>query len=168
MDLTTEPIGYSHHADPGEPTTGKPRLSISDNEAEILSALAAGKVVLEIGTGLGVSTRALARHAFMVDTVDPDAWVHQTIVPELIRDHPNVLAVDNRKLLAPPYDLIFIDGSHDTSDVTNDIMFAENLLGAGGLIVCHDARYSNVRAALTHDDWRFIETEHVLAWRCVR
>ena len=167
MGLHEEKIGWSHSDDPGEPTTGKPRLSISDKEAEILSALAAGKTVLEIGTGLGVSTRALARYAYAVDTIDVDPWVAGTIVPKLLEECPNVRAFGTREG-HEFYDLVFIDGSHDTNAVLDDLAFAEQHILGSALIVCHDARYSNVRQALIGDSWNFIQTEHVLAYRYLR
>ena len=64
MKLVPQENGsYTHPADPGEPTTGTPRLSVTELEADILAALVAGRDVLEIGTGLGVSTRAMAATA---------------------------------------------------------------------------------------------------------
>jgi hypothetical protein len=70
---------YSHPEDPGEAYYGgsPKRLSVTDEEAEILAKLATGMTVLELGTGLGVSTKALASTAKSVITVDPDPWVRE-------------------------------------------------------------------------------------------
>lgn len=159
MTLTRAAIGYVDTDDPGEPSTGKPRLSISDQEASILSALAAGRRVYEIGTGLGVSTRALARWATEVVTQDVDPWVAVTIAPTL--DLANVTCVQDRdERCGVPFDLVFIDGNHTTSVVREDIQFARSL--RPDVIVMHDAHYDNVKRAL-HGDWLILDTEHGLA-----
>lgn len=166
MTLAQAELGYWHTNDPGEPTTGKPRLSVTDLEASILTALGAGRCVLEIGTGLGVSTRALATHALTVVTIDPDRWVHETIVPQL-RETNSRIHAQNHRGLAERFDLAFIDGSHATNDVLEDIAFVSKHLRHHSLIVCHDARYENVRPAVTGPGWHLIETEHRLAYRYV-
>lgn len=159
MTLIEAEVGYLHSDDPGEPSTGKPRLSISDNEANILVGLAAGRMVFEIGTGLGVSTRALARYAISVITQDIDPWVAITIAPTLAV-LPNVTCIQDRRKYEPLVDLVFIDGDHNTDAVTEDITFARSL--HPHLIVLHDAKYPNVARALD-DNWLIIDSEHGLA-----
>lgn len=126
-----EPGNYLHNSDPGEATAGNaPRISITEEEAELLAAaVTPGGFVLEIGTGLGVSTRALARDAGWVHTVDPDPWVRDVIVPDLPRNVTHWRSVgefmdewfipgDSR------LEMIFIDGSHDYESVRIDTQFA--------------------------------------------
>lgn len=85
--MIPHPKGGRYRADdPGEPTTGVPRVSIADDEVELLASLVAGKRVLEIGTGLGVSARAMASTATEVVTVDIDPWVHANVWPLLPRN----------------------------------------------------------------------------------
>lgn len=164
--LTESGAGYTRPDDPGEPTTGKPRVSITDNEANILSALAAGQWVAELGTGLGVSTRALAKYAEQVDTVDVDDWVAGNVWPELIAEHSNVVCWHDRDTIRSA-DLVFIDADHDAESVRDDIEWAKRLLrNGGGLIVCHDTRYAHVKRGLemsSVDDWLYIDTEHGLS-----
>lgn len=134
-------------ADPGEvgyPDTPR-RGSISERECAILAELARNKMVLEIGTGLGVSTRALASTAYRVDTIDIDPWVIENI-------HPNVAparAFTSRADLVAKYDLAFIDGNHYPTSVVEDVQFAMSVMQDGGLIVLHDSRLKMVK-----DGWR--------------
>lgn len=159
---------YTSPDDPGEPVIEKPRVSITEDEAKILSAIAAGRSVFEIGTGLGVSTRALARWAHVVVTHDIDPWVHENVWPDLPK---NVVRAPER--LDPSWwsvSLVFIDGNHATDAVLEDIEFARSL--EPQLIVLHDAKYDNVRRAILTDegrwdeapDWTFLDTHHGLAF----
>lgn len=162
--LIAAEVGYEFVGDPGEPSTGKRRLSISDREAEILSGFARDRAVLELGTGLGVSTRALAQHARSVITVDIDAWVAAAIWPTLA-DLPNVSKVDHRGQLMESFvfDLAFIDADHSTAAVREDIGFCRLHMSPGGKIVLHDARYPSVIRGLSGEKHEYIETEHGLA-----
>lgn len=154
-------VGYDHPEDPGEPTTLKPRLSVSDMEAGILSALGARRRVFEIGTGLGVSTRALAWRARCVVTEDVDPWVNEVIAPTL-EDLHHVTCIRDREPYGPmEFDLVFIDGDHGTQAVRDDLAYARSLHPE--LIVLHDANYDNVKHGLSGDDWLIIPTEHGLA-----
>jgi len=149
---------YVHGDDPGEPTTGEPRLSITEVEGEMLAVLAAGRSVLEFGTGLGVSTRALARTARKVYTVDIDEWVQETIWPTL---PDNVSTCDDRDRL-PIVDMVFIDGDHTEEGTAADVAAAMRL--ASEVIVMHDTSAPTVRSACD-DEWLFIGTTHGLGVR---
>lgn len=154
---------YTHPDDTGEPTTLKPRVSITDDEGAILSGLAAGRNVFEIGTGLGVSTRALARWACRVVTHDIDPWVQHNIWPDLLLV-AGVTPTRDDYVSPRNFDLVFIDGDHATEAVQRDITFAADIEPV--LIVCHDAKYLNVRRAIESADfldWLFLDTEHGLA-----
>lgn len=155
---------YFDEDDPGEPSTGIPRLSVTEEEAKILSAIAAHRKVLEIGTGLGVSTRALAKWAKWVVTIDIDPWVHENVFPDL-EQHGNVSVADNRDDFPHKhdFDIVFIDGDHNLPQVKEDIRFARS--HCHGIIVCHDAKYSDV--SLATDGWLTLDTTHGLAiWPC--
>ena len=159
MNLIPHSTGsYVHGDDPGEPTTGEPRLSITEVEGEMLAVLAAGRSVLEFGTGLGVSTRALARTARKVYTVDIDEWVQQTIWPTL---PDNVSTCDDRDHL-PIVDMVFIDGDHTEDGTAADVAAAMRL--ASEVIVMHDTSAPTVRSACD-DQWLFIGTQHGLGVR---
>lgn len=147
--------------DPGEPSTGKPRLSVTDLEASILSALVHNLTVVEIGTGLGVSTKALARTANRVHTVDIDPWVHSDVWPTL---PPNVIRHKDTSKLPAVVDAMFIDGDHSTAATAADI--AEAMARSMLLILIHDVKYPSVRQALPEPDkWLILPTEHGIGVR---
>jgi len=156
---------YRHEADPGEPSTGEPRLSVTEAECVHLAELATGLEVLELGTGLGVSTRALASTAAHVHTVDVDPWVIATIWPTLPF---NVSASAHRDPWISTFDLAFVDADHHTEAAVIDLVCAAGAVKFGGKVVAHDAKYPSVRAALDELDglfgsWVYIDTEHGLA-----
>ncbi len=154
--------GYDCLTDPGEPTTLKPRVSVTDQEALILSALGARRRVFEIGTGLGVSTRALAWRARWVVTEDVDPWVDHNIVPTLA-DLTHVTCIRDREMYGSPmmFDLVFIDGDHSTQSVRDDLAYARSMCPE--IIVLHDANYPTVAAGIDGSGWIKIPTEHGLA-----
>ncbi len=143
LKLIKNPDGqYGAADDPGEPGRGtSPRLSVTDQEGWLLGRIAAGTLVLEIGTGLGVSTVNLSTRAARVETYDIDPWVRENIYPTFIT-HPNI-----RTLFRFPqkrkYDLVFIDGDHDRLD--EDIENCKGLIHPTGIWVFHDYYYPPVR-----------------------
>lgn len=139
---------YTHPGDPGEPTTGKPRVSVTDDECRVLAWLARERDVLEIGTGLGVSTRAMASTGNGVVTVDPDPWVELNVVPAFRgMSVLDVKALDDDWLRGRRFDLVFIDGDHSEDAVLRDIQSVLPLLRPGGLVVLHDTNLDGVRRA---------------------
>ena len=146
---------YMHPADPGEPSTGDPRLSVTDVEADLLAALVVGREVIEIGTGLGVSTRALARTAKTVVTVDIDEWVQETIWPTLPANVIPSPVVPVGKL----FDAAFIDGDHSTDAVVADWLAVAPLVRQNGLVLAHDTNSKHVRDGLP-SGFVFVETTH--------
>lgn len=146
---------YTHTADPGEPGyTGAPkRISVTEQEAQILMSIAAGREVFEIGTGLGVATRAMAVTAVKVTTCDVDEWVFENIMPGLPsnvhyarRETIDTAVTD--ELMGAAFDLVFIDGWHNEAAVLGDIGLALNVLRRGGRIVLHDTKMDSVQAAI--------------------
>lgn len=163
MKLQKGPRGsYKTDTDPGEPSTGQPRLSVTEDEAKVLAVLAAHKTVLEIGTGLAVSTKALASTAFYVTTFDIDEWVIDTVFPQLtgIRTIANLDLVSTDK-----FELIFIDAAHETDAVTKDIQSALTMIRKDGCIVLHDYKLDPVKKAVFQLGITpvVIDTEHGLA-----
>lgn len=151
--------------DPGEPSTGHPRLSVTDEEAAILASFAAGRVVYEIGTGLGVSTRALASTAQRVVTKDIDPWVQENIWPTLPANVSTV-GKDGRGMSGFHPQMVFIDGDHTADAVRRDMVEAIEVVQRPCLIVCHDVNYENVRTGISFDDrWWVIPTTHGLGLR---
>lgn len=127
---------------------------LTEDEGKKLAQLAAGKIVLEIGSFCGRSTICLAQTAKSVgavDTFDGRGTALQGNTLELfkrnLRRHfvekkVNILqgeSADILENLPPVFDLIFIDGSHDINSVRRDIELAEPLLRTPeSLLVFHD------------------------------
>ena len=161
MSLTAYPTGgFFREDDPGEPSSNAPRVSVTLGEAHILAELVTGLRVLEIGTGLGVSTAHMAATAASLTTVDIDPWVQQTIWPTLPE---HVICAKSTSDLFGPFDAVFIDGDHTPAAVAADLLAAERL-APGGLLIAHDVNYSNVRDQLG-DGWTMIATEYGIATR---
>jgi hypothetical protein len=146
MILEPAPNGFTSPDDPGDVLNpGGKRWSVSTVEARILSALFRGLEVLEIGTGLGVSTKALASTAEWVYTVDNDPWVRDTVartLPENVDFFTDISKV--------PIHLggAFIDGDHTYEMCMKDIRDCMAIVNTGGLLVFHDAGQSQVMKAV--------------------
>lgn len=125
-----DPYGMSY-------TKADPRLSVTDEEGEILSRLAEGHKVLEIGTGLGVSTRALAKTARYVFSVDIEPWCHSEQFPD------NVVLSDKLPEALEIFDLVFIDGSHSYADTLKDIQATADI----SPVILHDVYIKDVEKA---------------------
>ena len=151
--------------DPGEPQTGQPRISITKDEARILCTMAVDKFVLEIGTGLGVSTHALAASAKSVVTLDIDPWVHENVWPTLPKNVYCIKSIEDIRW--DDFNMVFIDGDHNTEAARRDILLADLVLKPGGKVVLHDTKYPNVRAACDGPEWSHIDTHHGLSWKTV-
>lgn len=152
---------YVHTEDPGEPSTGKPRLSITDEEAAIVADFCFGeRTVMEIGTGLGVSTKAIAAVAETVFTVDIDPWVQENIWPTL---PDNVYGISEVYTHGRIIDVAFIDGDHSTEATRHDIERVLPILRPGtGVLLLHDVNYPNVRKAIRDniEHWEILPTTH--------
>lgn len=132
--------GYYAKDDPHQ------RLSVNDLEARLIGSLVNGLFVLEIGTGLGVSTRALAAKAKTVVTVDPDPWVAENIHPAL-KDLHNVIFMDKMPEVGK-FDAVFVDGAHDYESVANDIEKCKKIASDDCVFIFHDSKYKSIAAAI--------------------
>lgn len=156
MDLHRTANGNFYHPDdPGEidiDPPGSKRLSVTETEVEILTELARGHTVLEIGTGLGVSTVALAKDHGVVWTVDPDPWVQEHIWPDLIEGgvqcFSSLETIELRmRTFAWRFSLAFIDGNHVYDAVMSDLEAVKPLLLPFCPVVLHDYSHTDVRHA---------------------
>ena len=138
--------GWVSECDCGEPFLGSPRISVTAQEGEILRERARGLRVLEIGTGLGVSTRYLAESALWVLSVDVDPWVWRLVWPGL-GPLGNVLLAGAVPTGGFMVDMAFVDGCHHYDDVLADLRSASALQIPSGLLALHDANYDPVRLA---------------------
>ena len=129
------------------------RWSVTEQEAKVLSLLAHGRKVLEVGTGLGISARAMVLTARSVTTIDPDPWIQESV------ELPGVLMLadwpDER---VNKYDMIFIDGDHEAKAVQADLTEARKRLAPGGFMAFHDyvPRVPGVMDGLKHLDGELI------------
>jgi predicted O-methyltransferase YrrM len=145
IQLVQNDLGESRSPqDPGEIGYGSgapSRVSVDVEECRILAALAMGRTVIEIGTGLGVSTRAMAATALSIVTVDIDPWVIENVYPEL--SELGIVCLE-----AVPggcrFDFAFIDGNHRPDSVKRDAHIATSVLVPGGFLAFHDVFASNV------------------------
>jgi len=141
---------------PGDPVLleagGKQRASVTLPEGLLLAEWAHGKRVLEIGTGLGVSTVCLAHGASEVVTVDPEPWCHSFNFPA------NVKCVSSIDLVEGEFDCAFIDGEHGFDDVSRDISDALLFVAEGGSIGFHDVCQEDVRRAVDSFAWGRVVT----------
>lgn len=131
--------------DPGEisyPNRPK-RRSVTDEEAGILRELARGQHVLEIGTGLGIATRAMAETAKQMITIDPDPWVEDPGLPNVLflRGRPEDRDVKGAVSLA------FVDGSHHYWAVLDDLEWLHSI--DTPVVVMHDTYLDDVDQAMT-------------------
>ena len=153
MKLIKAPNGWTCDEDPGEPGLGEPRWSIGEHEAYFLAEMFRGLAVLEIGTGLGISTNAIAKTARQVFTVDIDPWVADNIAPMLDK---NVIFLNDIKN-APEVDAAFVDGLHSYRQCAIDIEDCKRLVNKGGIIILHDAKMEGVLRAANESGIRFYE-----------
>jgi len=137
-------------------------------EGTALASLARGKEVLEIGTYCGRSTICMAQTAHGVDTIDHHEGDDGTINAEVPQPVSDSLAELDKylckygveesvnilvgqavnicpKLKDASYDLVFIDGGHDTPSVHHDTQQALRLVKPGGVIAYHDWTYPSVQ-----------------------
>ena len=126
---------------------------LSEAEGAALSSLAAGKMVLEIGSYCGRSTICLAQKAecvHAVDTFDGRATTEPRetlaeMIDNLVRygvmERVTVYRGESREAvpqIETRVDLAFIDGNHSYQSVLQDARLAMAKLVPGGLLSFHD------------------------------
>ena len=147
MNLIKSDInGYYSPEDPGEPGGGK-RLSVNDEEARIIATFCKGKRVLEIGTGLGVATRIIAKAASHVVTIDIDPFVIENVFPALM-EYRNIDCLTIPQTDLEFFDACLIDGLHTYDQCIEDIQTAHARVKKGGLLIFHDYHMMQVRCAI--------------------
>ena len=145
-------------ADPGEMGTKIRRLSVTSLETEILAEVARGHRVLEIGTGLGVSTVALAKDAEYVWTIDPDPWVQENVWPDLTDTGKVTTAhqVPDVELQSLWFTLAFVDGDHGYDSVLADLEAVKRLILPMCPVLMHDYKYTGVVTAAKDSGFQVI------------
>lgn len=118
--------------------TALPDGWLSEDEAVELARLAAGKVVLELGSYLGRSTVVLAGAAERVVSIDlhrPFTFLGE-LYPDTFEEYfANVRDLDNVVSIVGPFtaarlfypdafDLVFVDGVHDYDNARDDLGLA--------------------------------------------
>lgn len=146
IKLERAPNGYFCPDDPGEPF-GNKRWSVSETEARILSELFRNKTILEIGTGLGISTAKMAETAKRVCTIDIDPWVKENVVPGLPTNVSFYSSIGNANVI-DEFDGAFIDGLHVYKQVMEDIISVRKMVKKGGIIIFHDYHIDDVYNAI--------------------
>lgn len=136
---------------------------LQECEGRRLSELAAGRVVLEIGSYKGRSTICMAQTARVVHCIDwfrgdPGAgygwflpefceWTAKYNVTSNIVVHVG-RTEDMAKVFSDGvFDLVFVDGAHDYLSVVKDLRFAS--IVCRELIAVHDEHYHDIRKATT-------------------
>lgn len=153
--------GLIHPEDPGEiagPGRGHRRISVTSEEGMVLAGMAAGRWVLEVGTGLGVATRYLAMHAAHVTTLDIDPWVREKVWPTL---PDRVTALDTPPTVMD-VSMAFIDAEHTPEALCGDVMYAAGLMSAGGVLVAHDAIELRETLRELPGHWHILDTRYGL------
>jgi predicted O-methyltransferase YrrM len=106
--------------------------------------------ILEVGTYRARTTSALHLNCPDAAIVSYDIQVLDSPYRQSLCDKPNVQlrhasfsASAEALRKEPPFDLIFVDGSHRFEDVVTDSRLALELLVPGGVVVWHDYRHND-------------------------
>src|SRR4051794_29946213 len=157
--------------------------AVSADECRKLAELAAGKVVLEVGSYFGRSTVAIASTASAVHSIDlhpPDdlglglSSTAAALVENLERydlRHKVVLHIGFSQLILPAlrresFDLVFLDAQHEPDPVREDLQAILPLVRPEGMLAFHDYGVPGVQH---HGRWdTFGVTEAVDAFAAER
>lgn len=139
---------------------------LTEAEGAVLAELAAGKVVLELGSYTGLSTIVMARVAEHVVTVDWHRgdesmgfrpWstlrtLEENVEKHGVRDKVTVIAGLFQRVVPllrdRQFDLVYIDGTHHHGSIVLDTGLAWTRLRDGGKIAWHDADRVEVQRAI--------------------
>jgi hypothetical protein len=110
------------------------------------------KRILEVGTYRGRTTAAFHLNCPEAVIVSYDIQVLDSPYRRTLQNQPNIQLrnasfADSAETLRkePPFDLIFVDGSHRMEYVIADSRLALEILAPGGIIVWHDYRPNDYR-----------------------
>jgi predicted O-methyltransferase YrrM len=125
------------------------------NDLLFLCNLAKGRKarrILEVGTYRARTTHAFhlncpeaAIVSYDVQALDSPYRQQLIKVPNISLRHASFAASAAALRKEPPFDFIFVDGSHQFEHVVEDSRLALELLAAGGIIVWHDYRHNDYR-----------------------
>lgn len=138
--------------------------AVSRAQCERLADLAAGNVVLEVGSEYGRSTIALASTAQIVHAVDwhrgdqmsgfkdslPTFWANlqRYGVRDNVVVHVGAFEQVAKVFSFAAFDLVFIDGDHSADAARRDALLAYGLVKPDGVVIFHDADQSQVMEAV--------------------
>lgn len=151
---------------------------LTDVEGKKLQELAAGKVVLELGTHYGRSAACMAVTAERVVTIDVHyksdtlEKCYYNMKACGVGDKVEIIKKDHRNLSKSDFkdtrfDVIFVDGAHNFESVVRDTQLAMSIVKFGGVIAWHDYRcpdYPEVAEAMEYCGFRNIKTAGSVAW----
>lgn len=142
--------GWQARRDPNEPLHDHGRWSVTTDEGEYLRETVRGRGVIEIGTGLGISTRFILESCRWLVTCDIDPWVQSTVWPDLVECGPVLFCSDASRLVHLPVaaQVTFIDGCHEHAWVMADLHLALGITLPDGLILLHDVNYQPIVRAV--------------------
>lgn len=140
------------------------------------------KIIVEVGSFLGRSTRALADNTSgTVYAIDDFIGPRDVEIPKEERTKiydlflknmeglanvvPVVSGHDSITLEVSP-DMVFIDGDHKYASVKRDIKFWKSKLSIGGLLSGHDAFFPEVYQAITEEGLDFRVALGTAIWYC--
>jgi len=136
--------GFRLEPDPGfQPPEAVPGwLTVVEGRA--LWTAAAGRQVLELGTGCGRATVCLAQSAQQVLSVDIQnqavaaEWVRRYGTEDRVEFHQGDAGNLKQTLAGKRFGLAFIDTEHDAQSVRRDLESVLGFLEPGGLLAFHD------------------------------
>jgi predicted O-methyltransferase YrrM len=132
---------------------------LTDEEATELCRVATDKTVLELGAWKGRSTVVFSHVAHHVVSVDRLKGIEEVggkdSLPEYlkaVRHLENVTIVVSEfdkviPLFRQEFDVVYVDGEHDTQSAINDIYFSLAVVKEDGLVVLHDFDFESVQTA---------------------
>jgi predicted O-methyltransferase YrrM len=140
------------------------------------------KFIVEIGSYLGRSTRALADNALGI-VYAIDDWHGPRDVDWLTKEQRRAIAVEFKKniegskarvemiscdhataSISETPDMVFIDGDHEYASVMRDINRWYGRLAPGGLLCGHDVNHVGVAQAVRHTFGKYAIAPNTTIW----
>lgn len=107
----------------------------TDEEVKFLQEISCDKIVLELGTFQGGTTRKLAETAIYVHTVDKDEYELFTKPPENVIKYINTT---KELIWNTSINVLFIDAGHKKEEVIADFEKYSPYVIMGGFVLFHD------------------------------